>query len=277
MKIKSKVSLIAATIVVAVSQLQAAPTLSQQLDSIPAVEIPAFAVKSVLTAEEGVRLDAAVKVIRTIAVQNESALVPAVISITRAVPQIGPKIAAVAAKLSPNQAKLIAVRVAQIIPGLATDVAYHVSGSAKLTAPKAVEMTELLVKVAPASKNYIAGAIANRIPAAGKVLFSRFPNAVTIIAGGAISTTGGTIEQSTAERKLADLQQYNENGNTLNEFKELNGYSTIAEALTALNQAISDAQEELDAANEKASQPLTEKGSGDTEVGTDSNRYGAGS
>ena len=278
MKIKSKVTLLAATILVGVSQLQAAPTLSQQLDSIPAVEIPAFAVKSVLSAEEDARFATAVKVIRTIAVQNEKALVPTVISITRAIPQFGPKIAAVAAKLSPNQAKLIAVRVAQTVPGLAPDVAYHVAGSSKLTAPKAVEIAELIVRVAPTSTNYVVGAVVNRVPASGSVLFSRFPNAVKIIGGGSISTSSGTFQQAAAQREVDQWQAYVDDGGAgLQRFIQDEGpFDSTAQALNELQSRLAGAQQKKSDADMKANQPLTEKSSNDTEVGTDPDRYGAG-
>ena len=178
MKIANKVTLFAATILVGIAQVNAAPTLSQQIDSLPALEIPAFAVKTVLGQEEDQQLDLAVKVIRSVAVQSETALVPTVVSIVRALPQYALVVASEASKLSPNQAKEIALRVSQAVPTHAGDVAYVVADAAKLTAPKAMEIAELLVRVVPSSSDSVLSSIADRVPSTRSTISSRFPNAI---------------------------------------------------------------------------------------------------
>jgi hypothetical protein len=215
MKISKKITLLAATILVGLSQVNGAPTLSQQIDSLPAVEVPAFAVKTVLSAEKAEQLNSAIKVIRTVAVTNEKALVPTVVSITRSIPQFGPFIAAEAARLSPNQAKEIALRVAQAVPSLAADVAFQVVSASKLSSTQAVELASLVVKVAPDSADITASAVAHAVPSARQALVSRFPNAVLFVLPGAITSTTGSLLENQAEDILEELEEIVDNGGTL--------------------------------------------------------------
>lgn len=241
MKIKSKVTLLAATICVGLSTLQASPTLTQQIDKLPAVEIPAFAVKSVLSADEKVRLESAVKLVRTIAVTNERALVPTVVSIARAIPQFGPKVAAEAAKLSPNQAKIIAVRVAQAVPALAADVAFQVVGNSKLSTNKAVEIAELIVRVAPASKDLTLSAVAHEAPASSDILFSRFPNALRFIFGGNVESKSGSLLAVQAEEEKEEAEQAIEDKNNL-----LNNPTALQDEANNRGISVGDLRDEIE-------------------------------
>lgn len=215
MKISKKITLLAATIFVGLSQVNGAPTLSQQIDSLPAVEVPAFAVKTVLSAEKAEQYNSAIKVIRTVAVTNEKALVPTVVSITRSIPQFGPFIAAEAARLSPNQAKEIALRVAQAVPSLAADVAFQVVSASKLSSTQAVELASLVVKVVPDSADITASAVAHAVPSARQALVSRFPNAVLFVLPSSITSKAGSLLENQTEEILEELQEIIDNGGTL--------------------------------------------------------------
>lgn len=215
MKIRNKIALFAAAIVVGLSQVNAAPTLSQQIDSLPALEVPAFAVQTVIKSEKEQRLDNAVKVVRTIAVQNEKALVPSVVSIVRAFPEFAPTLATEASRLSPNQAKQIAIRVAQAAPNYSSDIAFNVISAAKMNSGSAVQVAEALVRISPQSSDLTLSAVANRVPSARQTLTSRFPNAVLFVFPSAISSTSGSLLQREAQKTVDELQEIIDNGGTL--------------------------------------------------------------
>ncbi len=211
MKIRNKIALFAAAIVVGLTQVNAAPTLSQQIDSLPALEVPAFAVQTVIKSEKEQRLDNAVKVVRTIAVQNEKALVPSVVSIVRAFPEFAPTLATEASRLSPNQAKQIAIRVAQAAPNFASDIAFNVASSVTLNSKNSIDIAEALVRISPDTSDVTISALANKVPSARQTLTSRFPNAVLFVFPSSISSTGGSI----AQKLLNQLQAIIDDGGTL--------------------------------------------------------------
>ena len=163
-----------ATISMAVNAAQtpaSSETYSQTLSKLPAIEVPAYALSTVKKADEDVRKATAIGLIKVIAVQNETALVPSVASIAADFPALAPEIAGAAAKIAPNQAEKIAQRVSQAAPKFAAQIAAAVTKEVPVKA----------VKIATSVQEGVRGIDAEIIAAVGKVAPASLPSLQTAI------------------------------------------------------------------------------------------------
>lgn len=138
-----------ATISMAVTAAQAAPsseTHSQALSKLPVIEVPAYALSTVKKADEEAREATAIGLVKVIAVQNETALVPSIASIAADFPALAPAIAKVATKLAPAQSEQIAQRLSQAAPAQAEAI---IAVVAKEVPAKAAKVATAVKEVVP--------------------------------------------------------------------------------------------------------------------------------
>ena len=138
-----------ATISMAIAPAQAAAsgeTHSQTLSKLPVIEVPAYALSAVKNADKEAREATAIGLVKVIAVQNETALVPSIASIAADFPALAPAIAKVAAKLAPAQSEQIAQRLSQAAPKFAPQIVAAVAKEVPVKAAKVAVAVQKAVR-----------------------------------------------------------------------------------------------------------------------------------
>lgn len=164
-------------------------TYSQALAKVPAIEIPAQVTKAVMDTDVDKRVSVAVGLVRLVAIQNETALVPTVAALASAQPELAPEVAAAAAKAAPKLAEQIAMRMSQAAPKLAAQIAAAV---AKEVPAKAVQVATEVRKGTRGADAMIVAAVGRVVPASLPTLQQRLPSEIlaeSLAGGGELTQT----------------------------------------------------------------------------------------